>query len=224
MRQAVNLAIDRRALARRLSCCPDEAPGRPTDQFIPPGLPGFHDEAIYPLGGPDIDAARRLAGSGRGRRMVFYTCNNPACLEQARIVRRNLAAIGLDIEVKSFPFAQMFRRLATPGEPWDLGSFGWLMDFADAANFTASIFLPESEPRIGESLTPSLVRRLRAAGRLSDEARANAFAKLDAELSRAGTAVPFATAATTELFSDRIGCQVHQPLYGISLGSLCVRP
>jgi hypothetical protein len=40
---------------------------------------------------------------------------------------------------------------------------------------------------------------------------------------RAGAAAPFATPGTTDFFSDGFGCQVEQPLYGISLGALCVR-
>jgi peptide/nickel transport system substrate-binding protein len=223
MRQAVNLALDRRALARRVPFPPD-SPGRPTDQFIPPGISGFEDKAIYPLGTPDVSEARRLAGTRRGREVVLYTCNLPGCLEQGRVVRRNLAAIGLDVEVKSFAFNQMFARLTRPGEPWDLGYWGWLMDFADPAGFVGAIFGPTGESPAGRFLEKDLLRRISAATRLSAGARVRAFAELDAELGRTGAAAPFATAATTELFSDRIGCQVHQPLYGISLGALCVRP
>ena len=39
----------------------------------------------------------------------------------------------------------------------------------------------------------------------------------------AGAGAAFATPVSTDFFSDRIGCQVHQPMYGISLGALCVR-
>ena len=76
MRRAVNFALDRRALARACPAAAVPAPGRPTDQFIPPGLPGFRDAAIYPLGGPDVERARRLAGDRR-RRAVLYTCSRP---------------------------------------------------------------------------------------------------------------------------------------------------
>jgi hypothetical protein len=62
-----------------------------------------------------------------------------------------------------------------------------------------------------------------AALRLPDAARGRAIAEIDADLSRSAAAVPFATTASPDLFSDRIGCQVHQPIYGISLGALCVR-
>jgi hypothetical protein len=69
-----------------------------------------------------------------------------------------------------------------------------------------------------------LIRRIRAVRTLTDPAvRLRAFAQLDAELAQAGAAAPFATGASTDFFSDRIGCQVHQPIYGISLGALCVR-
>jgi peptide/nickel transport system substrate-binding protein len=46
MRRAVNYAFDRRALARQ----PVRASfGRPTDQYLPPGMPGFRDQRVYPL-------------------------------------------------------------------------------------------------------------------------------------------------------------------------------
>ncbi len=52
-RRAVNYAIDRRALGREPF---GGRGGRPTDQHIPPGYPGFRDATIYPLGGPDLAA------------------------------------------------------------------------------------------------------------------------------------------------------------------------
>jgi class 3 adenylate cyclase/ABC-type oligopeptide transport system substrate-binding subunit len=226
MRQAVNAALDRRALARSVpfSPSPAGAPGRPTDQFTPPGLPGFRDATIYPLGGPDLENARRLVGT-RKRRAVLYTCNLPPCLEHGRVVRRNLAAIGLDVEVKNFSLDQMFRRIQRPGEPWDIGYYNFFMDFPDASDFVATLFTPfgEGDPNVGHFRDKKITRGMRAAGRLTDAARARAFARLDANLARAGAAAPFATGVTTDFFSDRIGCQVHQPIYGISLGALCLR-
>jgi hypothetical protein len=67
-------------------------------------------------------------------------------------------------------------------------------------------------------------RRLRAALPIVDAtARARAFADLDAGFARAAAAAPFAITLTTDFFSDRIGGQIHHPIYGISLGALCVR-
>jgi class 3 adenylate cyclase/ABC-type transport system substrate-binding protein len=220
-RQAVSAALDRRALAARLPA-PPGVPGRPTDQFIPPGLPGFRDAAIWPLGGPDLVRARRLAGKRRRRSAVLYTCSFPACLEQGRIVRRNLAAIGIDVEVVSISIGEMFERLEEPGEPWDIGYGNNFIGTADPSEFVVSLFgTPELNQ--GGFADERLQRRIRTAMQVPGAARERAFAALDADLSRVAAAAPFATAVTTDFFSDRIGCQVHQPIYGISLGALCLR-
>ena len=104
--------------------------GRPTDQHMPPGWPGFRDATIYPLGGPDLATARRLAGGGR-RRGVLYTCNCPDCLERAEIVRENLAAIGIELEIRRFSSARCSRGVTKPDEPFDLSLFGWVGDVPD---------------------------------------------------------------------------------------------
>ena len=133
MRRAVNYALDRRALARVNG-------ERPTDQLMPPGWPGFRDAAIYPLGGPDVARARRLAG-GERRHGVLYTCNVALCLEWAQIVRENLAAIGIELEVRRFgSFGEMFARAQAPGEPFDLSVWGWLGDFPDPAQYADDMF------------------------------------------------------------------------------------
>jgi len=38
-----------------------------------------------------------------------------------------------------------------------------------------------------------------------------------------GTAAPFASGASRDFFSARIGCQLYRPVYGIDLGALCLR-
>ena len=222
MRQAVNEALDRRALAHRVFGGDPGAPGRPTDQFIPPGLPGFRDAAIYPLGGPDLERARRLAGDRR-RRAVLYTCNQRACVEQARAARRSLAAIGIDVDVKQFPREELKGACSSPGNrgtsPTPIGSS---TSPTPRSSPTCSGWRP---PRSrGASTTADSMRQLRAATRLRDpDARVDAFAQLDADLARAGAGAPFATAVSTDFFSDRIGCQVERPISGMSLGALCVR-
>ena len=222
MRRAVNEALDRRALARSTLDPPAGGPGRPTDQFTPPGLPGFRDIAIYPLGGPDPERARRLAGN-RWRRAVLYTCDNPPCREHGRVARRNLAAIGIDLEVRHFAYFELSERLQTPGEPWDLGYSNWFPSVVDAS-FAADLFRRSRMPNAGQFRERRFDRRIRAASRVRDQdARARTYERLDADPARAGAAAPFAVSATTDFFSDRIGCQVHQPIYGISLGALCVR-
>jgi peptide/nickel transport system substrate-binding protein len=72
LRKAVNYAVDRPALA----AVPGAFAYSPTDQILPPGMPGFHDHDLYPLGGPDLATAQALAtaSGGRCRRRLSCTC------------------------------------------------------------------------------------------------------------------------------------------------------
>jgi YVTN family beta-propeller protein len=219
MRRAVNYAIERRALAEHP--VPESLSSRPTDQHIPPGWPGFRDATIYPLGGPDLAAARRLAGARR-RHGVFYTCNVAPCLEWAQIVRANLAAIGIDLEIRPFTFKDMFQRLEKPDEPYDLSVWGWIGDTPDPSEFLDGGFGFYPSAAFLDRTRPG--RRLRAASRLAGAARIEAYAALDRDIAaRAAPVAPAVTSTNTDFFSARIGCQVEDPLYGIDLGALCVR-
>ena len=219
MRRAVNYALDRPALARDADW-PGPA-GRPTDQHIPPGWPGFRDANIYPLGGPDLPTARRLTGGAKGRG-VLYACNDPRCLEDAEIVRANLAAIGIDLEIRRFSHIALFERHANPNEPFDLLFSGWLGALPDPSDFMDAMF--DYNGTTGFLDHTQLGPRMRAVGRLVGAARIDAYAALDRDI--AAQEAPFApiySTARTDFFSSRIGCQVEHPLYGIDLAALCVR-
>ena len=131
LRRAVAYALDREALARHTGVGQG---GRPTDQFIPPGTPGFEDVVVYPLDAPDLATARRLAGPAR-REAMLYTCDLPGCTRHAQILRSNLEAIGITLEVRQFPLSEFFGRVFRPGEPWDLAYFNWFGEYPDPADF-----------------------------------------------------------------------------------------
>ena len=234
MRKVVNYAIDRRALARQP---PPSWFGQPTDQYLPPGMPGFRDASIYPLDGPDLARARRLAGS-HGGHAVMYTCNLPSCLAVAQVVRKNLSAIGLAVEIRQFPYNTLYNKLARPDEPWDIADTGWIAGYADPSEFLNVLFAPPNGQRppllasaqfekgfnLGGFDDPTLQRRLRAAAELSGARRYRAYARLDADLTRAAPLAAYAADAENYFFSTRMGCQVVQPVYGLDLAALCVRP
>ncbi len=131
MRRAVNFAVDRSALAATAG---QGFSGLPTDQYLPAGMPGYRDADIYPLGRPNLARARRLAGHGR-HHAVMYTCNRPACARVAEIVRADLRRIGIDVAIKPFALVPMFVHEFTRGAPFDIGWFGWALDFLDPSDF-----------------------------------------------------------------------------------------
>jgi YVTN family beta-propeller protein len=217
LRRAVNYAIDRRALAEETGVGP---PGRPTDQYIPPGIPGFEDALIYPLGGPDLAEARRLARDVE-RSAVLYTCSTASCTRQAQILRSNLSAIGIELEVRQFPIAEMFRQIMQPGGNWDVALWGWIVDYSDPYDFINTQFAAGAD-HPGGFHDPTVERWLTAASKLAGDARLRAYAKLDRDLAdRFAPQATFASGETSYLLSARMGCEVLHPIYGLDLAALC---
>src|SRR4051812_46296073 len=93
VRRAVNLAIDRRRIARMYG---GAELATPTCQILPPGIPGYRH--YCPYAGPDLVAARRLiAASGtRGDRVVLWSwTDDPTITPQvARYVTSVLRDLG----------------------------------------------------------------------------------------------------------------------------------
>jgi ABC-type transport system substrate-binding protein/tRNA A-37 threonylcarbamoyl transferase component Bud32 len=91
MRRAVELALDRVALARQFD-------DYPNDSIIPAAVPGFGTEHAYPLRG-NLAAARRLAGTGSHHATLYLCTNGPfggnAQTQPAQAIRAQLARIGI---------------------------------------------------------------------------------------------------------------------------------
>ncbi len=222
LRRAVNYAINRPEMSDDTGA---GFSGQPTDQYIPPVIPGFKDAAIYPLDGPDVATARRLAGDGR-HHAVLYTCKRPGCVRNDRILQSNLDAIGIDLEVRELSTEPFFRSVLGSDEQWDLARWGWTVDNADPFDYINTLYGPDRPPDETPSdfRDPGLWRRMAAAARLTGEERLRAYARLDRDLARrAAPAVPYASGIVTHFLSARMGCQVLHPLYGLDLAALCVR-
>lgn len=222
LRLAVSYAINRAALAR-LGDAYLGVPEHPTDHYLPPGMPGYRDTHFYPLGG-DLARAKQLAAGHQGATVVLYTCEISPCQEQAQILKSNLAAIGLRVEVKPVASTDtLSAKLAKPGEPFDMGWWGWLPDYLDPAAMLN--FLLEQGAITPTFADPAWRARLAAASRLTGPERYLNYARLDAELARrAAPLIAFGNLSELDFFSARIGCQVFAPAYGMDLGALCTRP
>jgi YVTN family beta-propeller protein len=219
LRQAVNYAIDRRALAQ-LGDGFQPLPEQPTDHYLPPGMPGYRNVHVYPLTSYPVKA-RQLA-SGNGRTAVLYTCNVSPCPEQAQIVKTDLAAIGLQVHVKTLPLSALFASLTTPGEPFDLAWVGWITDFPDPYGMLNAVLENSSviEPTFND---PFYARKLAATAGLSGPERYLAYGNLDLDLARNGAPlVAFGNLSIHDFFAARIGCQAFG-FYGMDLGALCLR-
>jgi peptide/nickel transport system substrate-binding protein len=221
LRQAVNYAIDRRALAA-LGSAFQPLPERRTDHYLPPGIPGFHEAHIYPVA-PHLAKARqlvRLAHAG-GATAVLYTHDAPPGPEQAQVVKNDLAAIGIQVQIKTFPGATLFSRLATPGQPFDLGYIGWQADYPDPSQMLNLLL---ENHLFGPTFDdPAYRRRLARAAGLSGPQRYLTYGELDLALARnAAPLAAFGNISSHDFFSARIGCQTFG-IYGMDLAALCVK-
>jgi ABC-type transport system substrate-binding protein len=222
LRRAVNFAVDRKAITRELG----PYAGTISDQFLPPTMPGYRNERIYPLKGPDLRRARALAaGHTRSGKAVLYTANFPADVAQAQILRQNLKKIGIRVTVKQFPIPLLFDKLSTPGARFDIGRISWT-GLSDPG-FLGFLFDGQTigDPQSGNWSyfnSATYNRRLDAAARLTGAARYRAYGTLDVQLSRdQAPAIPYGVPNALTFISANAGCAVVNPT--LDLTAVCLR-
>jgi len=221
LRQAVNYAIDRPELAER-GFGDQPIPGPTADHYLTPGMPGYRAADVYPPR-PDLARARQLVQSAhaRGSTAVLYVGQIPPNPDLAQIVKNDLGAIGIHVQIKIFPVTPFFKRLATPGEPFDLAIGGWIVDYPDPSQLLNVLL--DGSAGIPSFNDPADQRRLAAAERLSGPQRYLTYGELDLDLARnAAPLAAFAITSSNDFDSARIGCQTYG-VYGMDLGALCIK-
>ena len=214
LRQAVNYALDRPALA---AVWREPA----ADGYIPPAVAGYRSASIYPTSGPDLRRARRLVGR-RARHAVLYFCND-APSRVANIVRSDLSRIGISVSIVEGK--QPCGPDPTAAHA-DLMLWSFYSPEPDPAPFLRQAL---AERAYGVALGPgpwqdrSFRRRLERANELSGKARIDAYAQLNAELVRAAPSAVYGSSVQPDYFSASVGCKVVQRAYRFAdLGVLCI--
>lgn len=131
LRQAVNFAINRTAMVNLSGAYA----GRPHDQILPTGFPGFRNAIIYP-NRPNLTKARTLSRgvtrSGKG--VYFYGLAAPGP-DRMELVRGGLRQIGIDIEPKGFRGFAIYDAAGTRGSEHAFTTGGWCQDYPDPYDF-----------------------------------------------------------------------------------------
>jgi peptide/nickel transport system substrate-binding protein len=243
LRKAVNFALDRPAIvAQSLG---GALSNTPTDQILPSRTPGWTDYRLYPLAGPDLGDARRLAaGHLRDGTAVLYTPDDRLRPAMAAVIADNLAKIGLTVQIKQFAPAVMMAKVETRGEPFDmvLGNWGDDLLGPKIPELDPPILYPDPAQMIVRYLDGENARqptgnqnvayfdlsaynqKMHAASRLSGRERFRVFSRLDADIM--GNQAPWAPlwqGSSWELFSNRVGCVYVQPVVHVVWGDFCLR-
>lgn len=223
LRLAVNFAVERKALVEQRG----PYAGTPIDHYLSPDFPGYRNVRIYPLVHPNLARARALArGHTRSGKAVVYIGNNsPIALAQAQILQRDLKRIGLELTIEQFPGPILFDKLATRGEPFDLGLVGWLGSPDPAILddlFNGKWIGKEGNNNWSYFNSARFNRMLNAAARLTGTARRRAFGRIDLELARdAAPAIAYGYDKALTLVSARTGCVVLNPT--LDLEAVCLK-
>lgn len=225
LKQAIQYAIDRPALLRQYGAYA----GKRSDQYLPPGIPGYKAANIYPIQGANYDKAKQLAaGNTRGGKAVLYTCTRPACVNTAQILQFNLKQIGIDLEIQKFARAVQFEKEGTRGEPFDIGFEGWAADYADPFDFI-NILLDGTTIRDTNNVNFSYFnsakwnKRMADAAKLSGAARYAAYGKLDIDLAKGPSPLAaFMNDNDRNFVSARVKNYVYNPVYGTDFAALSI--
>jgi YVTN family beta-propeller protein len=168
----------------------------------------------------------RMSGPARTLLSDLVGVNEPPHVRFAEIVKANLRRIGIDVQIKAS--GSTYIQVGRQGEPFDLVLNGWVADYPDPMTFLRLLdgrtIRPDNNLNLAYFDDPSFNRRLDAADALQSPARELALGRLDAQVAR--TAAPWAAVANErqhDFFSERIGCQLFNPVYGMDLAALCIR-
>ena len=227
LRKAVNYAVPREALVEQTGL----GGGRPTDQALPPLMPGFRDVQIYPLKAPDLAKARELAGPGDNGTAVLYFPGDVAVFSnQALILKDALAEIGIKVVLHPLPFNIYYSVLGKRDEPFDIafaGLFPLYPDPSQVLNFglDGHNITEQANNNFSHMNIPAINKQLEAAAHLSGAARYSAFVKLDASVMRnIAPWVPFENRTFKQFISARVGCAFVQRMFQtIDLAALCLK-
>lgn len=214
VRRAVNLAIDRQAMARSF-----EGAAVPTAQALPPGTPGYRR---VPIAAPDIAAARALvarAGELGTPVTIWGPTNEPAPMV-TRQLERTLAQIGLRPQRRLWERSSLLAALADPAVGSQIGYVRWQQDFPDGGDWFPQL-LAGGAVQAGANRNyslladPRLDRMIDAAEAVWDPVeRAARWAQVDRAARARAAWAPFANSVRIDIVSRRVGDYVASPVYG----------
>ena len=230
MRKAVNYVIDRTTMA----AVAGSTLWQPTDQLLPPGMPGFDDQQIYP-NQADIEHARDLAGWHPGDPMrhanVYYRSSGTIQPALAQVVRAELFEIGIEPTMVPFAGSDIYTAISTRGEPFDVAvGVGWCQDYRDPWSFIQTLdgtTIHDGGGNINWSYfnDPVFNDRMHAAEQLVGQPRYTAFGQIDVDLMRdAAPIAAWGSINQREFVSRRIGCELYDSNLGLDLAAVCPRP
>jgi len=206
VRQAVNYAIDPEALNRVFG-------GRlhPTQQILPPGMPGYDEYTLYP--GPDMEKAKQLLAEANpaDKNITVWTDDEPDRKRIGEYYHDLLNQLGFNAQLKVISGDVYFTTIGNLSTPdLDTGFADWFQDFPHPDDFFRPLLngeniLPTNNSNYSQTKIPEndatmdkLVQQ-----QLSDEIRKQ-YAELDKSYMQQAVWAPYGNEEATTFLSDRL--------------------
>jgi len=232
VRQAVNYALDERALVRVFAGL--LAPGC---NFLPPGLAGY--EPIRPCtygdpgAPPDLQRARRLVkqAGAVGAKVTVYGIDEPEPKGATEYFADMLSQIGLDARPRIISGEVYFGTVGNRRTGAQAGFANFFEDFPRATNFFSLVdgasIADTNNPNFGNIDDPQINATLaRADHSPSAEAVAGDYAAVDRRLLGEADLAPYGNRKLSVFVSDRVdfhNCVSWHPVYDLDYTRLCLK-
>jgi peptide/nickel transport system substrate-binding protein len=228
VRQAVNYAIDPEALNRIFG-------GRlhPTQQVLPPGMPGYQEYKLYP--GPDLNRAKALLAEANpaDRDITVWTDDEPDRKRIGEYYHDLLTQLGFNATLKVIAGDVYWTTIGNQSTPdVDTGFADWFQDFPHPDDFfrpllnSASILptngnnlsraaIPENDATMNELLTKQL----------TDPGVEQRYSDLDKAYMQQAVWAPYGNEQYTTFLSERMdfGRSYHHLLFNQDYTSFAVK-
>jgi peptide/nickel transport system substrate-binding protein len=227
VRRAVNYAVDR-AVFSRLSA----GQLSPSQQILPPDLPGYRKSSLYPH---DMGKARLLIASADPsvRDITVWTYVEPGDLlpaEYAIYFAAVLDELGFTVHLKALDRERYFTSIGDPRRAnLDAGISGYYSNYPDPDDFfretLGRLITPYFNENLAQLFVPGLARRIDGLEtKPSSGAHQAGYAALDRSYMRLAPWVPIGNISTPLFVSNRIDLDkvVSNPSFGVDLASLSI--
>jgi peptide/nickel transport system substrate-binding protein len=232
VREAVNTAIDSRAIARLFG-------GRLTGScnLIPRGIPGNAERDPCPFGDPngpgDVEAARQLVEDAKatGEKVTVFANSDSNRPQIGEHYTGLLNDIGLDADLKVIDGAVYFDTIGNQKTKAQTGLANWFADFPHPATFMQQVdgttIQPTANGNYGNVDDPEINDEIAALLPETDlQSVADRWAALDERVIDKSYIAPYGSEELTTFLSDRMdfeNCSIVHPLYGNDYSSFCLK-
>lgn len=232
VRQAVNFAIDQRALARVYGGLLE-----PGCNFLPPGMKGYEKIDPCPYGDPDgppnLVRARQLVkqAGAEGAKVRVYGTDQPEPKAAVEYLADALTQIGLDAKPRIISDEVYYGQVGNAKRKAQIGFANYFQDYPRPSSFFTLVdgasIQPANSPNFGNVDDPKINRLIATANRNPDvDAVASDYAAIDRRLIENADLAPYGNRKLSVFVSDRINfkdCTVWHPVYNLDYASLCLK-